>query len=233
MIRAGTKAALATGIAVALVGCSGGLEQALRSTGPQKPSYANVLTNATMVRLADMPGVPERVKSDLRRQLDKAVWPRGIGLVVDDSNDATLVLSGGLVAQNASAQTVVSYRWSILDQDGQEVGNVVGEEVIPASAAVGAQQLARPQTVSVESGDTLSELARDHGVTVKDLRAANGLKSSTIRVGQKLKLRAAVAPAPPSDPWSSVTADVMGRVADAIATELSRLVPQRVSNNAN
>ena len=40
----------------------------------------------------------------------------------------------------------------------------------------------------VKSGDLLSKIARTHGTTVKALRAANGLKTDGIVVGQKLRL---------------------------------------------
>ena len=41
---------------------------------------------------------------------------------------------------------------------------------------------------SVKSGDTLTIIAKTKGTTVKSLRAANNLKSDSIRVGQKLKI---------------------------------------------
>ena len=44
------------------------------------------------------------------------------------------------------------------------------------------------RTVTVASGDTLSEIARRYDVSVGDLRSINSLSSSTIRVGQVLKL---------------------------------------------
>src|SRR5262245_34198372 len=43
-------------------------------------------------------------------------------------------------------------------------------------------------TVRVQSGDTLDEIARRHGTTVSKLKRANGLESSRIRAGQRLKL---------------------------------------------
>ena len=49
----------------------------------------------------------------------------------------------------------------------------------------------KPQTVTytVKSGDSLSKIAsRYRGVTVNDIKAANGLKSDAIRAGQKLKI---------------------------------------------
>jgi LysM repeat protein len=40
----------------------------------------------------------------------------------------------------------------------------------------------------VQSGDVLSVIAAAYGVSVKDIKSLNGLKSDTIRVGQKLKI---------------------------------------------
>ena len=45
-------------------------------------------------------------------------------------------------------------------------------------------------TYTVRSGDTLSKIARQHGTSVKRLCQLNGIKeNSTLRVGQKLKVR--------------------------------------------
>jgi membrane-bound lytic murein transglycosylase D len=45
-------------------------------------------------------------------------------------------------------------------------------------------------TVVVRAGDTLGEIARRHGVTVSALQRANGLSSTRIRSGQRLRLPA-------------------------------------------
>jgi LysM repeat protein len=50
----------------------------------------------------------------------------------------------------------------------------------PASAA------SSEVTYTVKSGDTLTKIARDHKVTIKQLQQANAIKGSNIRVGQKL-----------------------------------------------
>ncbi len=52
------------------------------------------------------------------------------------------------------------------------------------------------QTYVVKSGDSLTKIAGEHGVTVKALRAANALKTDKIRVGQKLKIPAKAGKAP-------------------------------------
>jgi LysM repeat protein len=55
---------------------------------------------------------------------------------------------------------------------------------------------------TVKSGDTLTKIAKAHGTTVKAIEAANGLSTTKIKVGQKLKIpskaeaAAPVAPAP-------------------------------------
>ncbi len=50
----------------------------------------------------------------------------------------------------------------------------------------------------VKSGDVLEKIAKSHGTTVKTIMSLNGMKSTTIKVGQKLKMPApkTVEPAP-------------------------------------
>jgi LysM repeat protein len=47
-------------------------------------------------------------------------------------------------------------------------------------------------TYTVKSGDTLSKIAKHHGTTVKAIENANGLSTTKIKVGQKLKIPAKV-----------------------------------------
>jgi N-acetylmuramoyl-L-alanine amidase len=49
---------------------------------------------------------------------------------------------------------------------------------------------------TVKSGDNLMKIAKTYGVTVKQLRAANNLRTDQIRVGQKLKIPAKAGTAP-------------------------------------
>lgn len=48
-------------------------------------------------------------------------------------------------------------------------------------------------TVVVQSGDALEKIARRHGVTVKEIMAANHLKSAQLKIGQELKVPVAIA----------------------------------------
>jgi LysM repeat protein len=52
---------------------------------------------------------------------------------------------------------------------------------------------ADPDLHIVAKGDTLSAIAKRYGTTIAALKASNGLKSDTIKVGQKLKLPAGAA----------------------------------------
>jgi LysM repeat protein len=56
----------------------------------------------------------------------------------------------------------------------------------------------------VKSGDTLSRIAKRYGTTIRAIESANGLSTTHIKVGEKLKIpakaEAAPAPAPVAAP---------------------------------
>jgi len=57
----------------------------------------------------------------------------------------------------------------------------------PAPSAPAAQERATHHTV--RSGDTLGAIARQHGVSVQQLQQLNNIRGTTIRVGQRLRVR--------------------------------------------
>jgi LysM repeat protein len=66
------------------------------------------------------------------------------------------------------------------------------------------------QIYTVKSGDNLTKIASQYGISLKSLRAANGLKTDSIKVGQKLKIPAkasapATAPTTPAEPVPTST----------------------------
>ena len=72
-----------------------------------------------------------------------------------------------------------------------------------AAASTDAAAGGDEQTYSVKSGDTLTKIASQFGVTIKALRSENSLTTDKIKVGQKLKIPAktsAPAPAAPAAP---------------------------------
>ncbi|HXI51572.1 MAG TPA: LysM peptidoglycan-binding domain-containing protein [Candidatus Dormibacteraeota bacterium] len=72
-----------------------------------------------------------------------------------------------------------------------------------AAPGTGATATAAPvtgeaaRTYKVKSGDNLMKIAKANGVSVKQLRTANNLKTDQIKVGQTLKIPAKAAPAMP------------------------------------
>lgn len=82
--------------------------------------------------------------------------------------------------------------------------NIPAPAAAPAAAASGATpapaaDTASGETYTVKSGDNLTTIAKKFGTTPKALRAANGLKTDRIKVGDKLKIPAKATP-PPAEP---------------------------------
>jgi len=60
------------------------------------------------------------------------------------------------------------------------------QAVTPSVPESGSQTSARGTTYTVKSGDTLTRISKNYGVSVKALQEANNIKGSRINVGQKL-----------------------------------------------
>ena len=74
--------------------------------------------------------------------------------------------------------------------------------VAPVTTTAGGVAETAGETYTVKSGDTLTKIAKAHGTTPKAIQAANGLSTTKIKVGQKLKLpsKAEAAPVAPVAP---------------------------------
>ena len=69
------------------------------------------------------------------------------------------------------------------------------------------------ETYTVKSGDTLTKIAKTHGTTVKAIEAANGMSTTRITVGKKLKIPVkaeAPTPAPAPAPTPAPMAPMPG-----------------------
>jgi LysM repeat protein len=98
---------------------------------------------------------------------------------------------------------------------GQKLTLPAGGSAVSSASAAAAPGMATDtgsgETVyTVKSGDTLSKIAKRNGVTVKALESANGLSTTKIKVGQKLKIpgqaAAVSAPAPAPVPVETAPA---------------------------
>jgi LysM repeat protein len=82
-----------------------------------------------------------------------------------------------------------------------------GSSVAPATMSADAGGA----TYTVKSGDTLTKIAKKNGTTVKAIESANGLSTTKIKVGQKLKIpaKAEAAPAPAAAAPAPVPAPIV------------------------
>ena len=63
---------------------------------------------------------------------------------------------------------------------------IVGIALLCLAALAPTRVDANAPTVVVKRGDALSTIARQHGITVSQLKEWNGIPGDTIRIGQKL-----------------------------------------------
>jgi len=124
-----------------------------------------------------------------------------------------VVVKGDTLAKIAKAHGVTVKALQNANPNVQPTKLKVGDKlIVPAGSAPAAGAAAPAATGSsgsdtttyvVKSGDTLSKIAKAHGTTIKAIESANGLSTTKIKVGQKLKIPAkaeAAAPAPVEAP---------------------------------
>jgi LysM repeat protein len=92
-------------------------------------------------------------------------------------------------------------------------------------ASAESESAERAETYTVRRGDTLSEIAAQHGVRASDLRRWNGLASSRINVGQTLRLT----PGEPKEATTSYTVrrgDTLSEIAEQFGTSIRSIRQQ-------
>ena len=118
---------------------------------------------------------------------------------------------------------------------------VAGQSLrLPGSSAAGAGS-SRGGTVTVQPGDTLSNIADRQGVSLNQLMQANGITNPDMVVaGQKLVLpgsrRATAAAAPrelPSAPYTVKSGETISEIADRFGTSTERLIQLNGISNPN
>ena len=102
-----------------------------------------------------------------------------VDLVPASSGRLAITLPTGKVESFLKAQDSI-YAWS--------ADSLLRRPVKVSPAGKGTARGASGQYYTVRKGDTLSSIARKHGISVATLKRRNGLKGDNIRVGQKLKI---------------------------------------------
>ena len=88
--------------------------------------------------------------------------------------------------------------WNDLTSNNLKVGQEL--TIYPSEESGGQQSIVVDKETQqntyyvVKSGDSLYEIAQQHGMTVSELKSLNGLKTNTIRIGQRLTVRGNSAP---------------------------------------
>jgi LysM repeat protein len=154
--------------------------------------HASRLSDAILVK-ALTPFVPTvcliTVPSRRRRELFKKVF---FGVLA-----APLVLLLGLLITDYHHELVVSAKElpggpapvAVPAAGVLAASSAPGQAALPRPPAASTQAPARPETVySVISSDTLDGIAKRHGTTVKAIRAANGLSTDRLSIGQRLMI---------------------------------------------
>ena len=105
--------------------------------------------------------------------------------VIDDSED---IIQDAFGSDTGSAETQATAQPTVV-QVLVPVTVAPGSNSIPADS-VNLESLSGTSTYTVVAGDTLNSIARRFGVTVDDLRAANGIPQSSalIKVGDQLNI---------------------------------------------
>ena len=139
------------------------------------------LANSTLKELA-------RISNPLRRRVESA------GFVVLKAPDIPSMLVETAFISNPKEEKRLrtsAYQQKLADAMFRGVKQyqrahapaTVNQRRYAASGAGG-----RMTRYTVRSGDSLSEIADRHGVSVRDIKRANRLTSTSIRIGQKLKI---------------------------------------------
>ena len=134
---------------------------------------------------------------------------------VDNGGAEYVVVKGDTLAKIAKKNGVTLKALESANPSVQPTKLKVGQKLtLPAGSAPAAATSAAPavagsdvatadaggETYTVKSGDTLTKIAKAHGTTVKAIESANGLSTTKIKVGEKLKIpvKAEAAPAAPA-----------------------------------
>jgi LysM repeat protein len=162
--------------------------------GPVGITPSNPPTN-----VAPMPPAPVPVVSAIVPPPEPPAAATGEYIVIKGDSLAKIAKKVGVTLKSLQTAnpTVQPTKLKI----GQKLVLPAGGKTTADATTPGAAPVMEPAnaTYTVKSGDTLTKIAKANGVKVKALQTLNGLTTTQIKVGQKLKLPAkAEAPAAPA-----------------------------------
>lgn len=91
---------------------------------------------------------------------------------------------------NYKSDQLISKRSVVeVNEDKTVATTYKGKSSSRSRKATNSRRSSKAKTVTIRSGQTLSEIARKNGTTVAKLKKLNGIKGSNIRAGKKLRVR--------------------------------------------
>jgi len=210
--RSRVKFAVFCVLAVNVVGLMGLLMQGCKREQTEAENQPPIDTNETAMMNTNLP--PSVEASNL------PVQPPVVAPVVPEAAATEYVVVKGdslwkIAKKNGVTTKAIEAANPGIDPAKLKVGQKLS---IPgaSSAAEPATGMAAPSSTGggqeiyiVKSGDTLSKIAKHYGTTIKAIESENGLSTTRIKVGEKLKIpakaEAAPAPAPVTAPPATGT----------------------------
>jgi len=154
-------AALITGVAIGLAGCSSS-GVTIGDSGPSlvEPGQAPAATpQPARIAIAPVIGAPDAVSKQLQSQLTAALESKNIGVAKSTSEKVEYTLRGYVVSAREKAGTKVSYIWDVTDPAGKRVNRVTGEETIAGAQGKDPWSSVTPQIVDQIANKTAGQLA--------------------------------------------------------------------------
>lgn len=191
---------------------------------PATPTNGTVMTAPPTTPVPGTPGMPAGAPGSQPPQSPIVTQPpitpqvpvQPLTPMAPEAGSQYTVVKGDSLAKIAKKEGVTLKALEEANPDVKPTRLKIGQKLnIPAGgkssadmgAATGGGSTTEGETYTVKSGDTLTKIAKAHHVKVKALQAANGLTTTKIKVGQKLKIPAKAEAAPaPVDSTAPVTA---------------------------
>jgi hypothetical protein len=136
---------------------------AAAATQPSAAAPANTqvaaVNRTVRLNLAPIVGAPVSAVSALSHRLQQDAWARGIAINGDGAPGTTHILKGYFSTLSEGGATTVLYVWDVLDQAGNRLHRIQGQEKIGGSAA-DPWTVVAPQTMEAIADATIQALVQ-------------------------------------------------------------------------